>query len=524
MLRYGMAKKKYLCRLEELVDNQLNVKQIDSREFLVLRRGDSVFACGNQCTHQGARLSDGSVHENSVTCPAHHARFNLKSGTMEAPPALDDIPSYEVSVSEGEVYIGRPRPAVMPNVQIDHDGRVVVIGTGPAGAVCAETLRKEGYSGHIDMITSEEVGPYDRTLLSKEYLARTAEPDWLPLRDEELYEAFGISLHKNTEIVSVDRENKRCTSRNGDQFEYDYLVAAPGSVARTLMVQGHDLRGIYTLRSKHDADQLLEAIDEAESILIIGAGFVGLECAAVCREHAKKTSVVAMEETPFESFLGAEIGNRIIDVHRDHGVRFHLGRRVERFLGTEATARSDEEQTIRAVELDDGRVLDADLVLVAAGAKPRIELLEQCGLECLDDRIAVDQELRTSDESIFAAGDIAAAPYPFVDGLHSHEHWTQAMRQGRHIARIIAGTAQGDEAVYCDVPFFWTSWFDTKLKSVGIPRVSDSSYIAESSDEKILIVYKAGDKIVGAAGFSVDAELMDIEHALRTGADPNNAL
>jgi NADPH-dependent 2,4-dienoyl-CoA reductase/sulfur reductase-like enzyme/nitrite reductase/ring-hydroxylating ferredoxin subunit len=420
---------------------------------LGVRLDGAIHVCGGKCTHYGSSLERGFLRGSIITCPSHTARFDVKTGRMESAPALDNLKCYETKVEHGDVYV-RAAPRVPPRPRPETAGQTfLIIGAGAAGNAAAETLRQDGFSGQVTMISPEETLPYDRPNLSKEFLAGKGKPEWLPLRSPGFYEEQHIDLKLGHKVTGVDFKARAVTLENGDRLNWDRLLLATGGIPRPLEVPGKGKEGVFLLRSRRDAEAIIDAAQRARTAVVIGASFIGLEVASSLRQRDLEVRVVAPEAIPLQRIFGERIGTWLRGIHEDHGVQFHLGQTAAEILGPDS---------VEAVRLEDGTVVKADLVVVGIGIKPALDYLT--GTDIVQGNgIPVDACLRTRAEGVYAAGDIAAVPYGPSGQLVRVEHWTVAERQGQHAARAMLGSMEP----YQEIPFFWTRQFDMSLTYLG---------------------------------------------------------
>jgi NADPH-dependent 2,4-dienoyl-CoA reductase/sulfur reductase-like enzyme/nitrite reductase/ring-hydroxylating ferredoxin subunit len=416
---------------------------------VLVRQGNEALAIGATCSHYGGPLADGLVVGETIRCPWHHACFSLRTGEAIAAPALNPVAAFEVERKGPQVIVRGPRPrrdkAAPPRQAPDS---VVIVGAGPAGAACAETLRRLGYEGPVTLVGAEPPGPVDRPNLSKDYLAGNAPEEWIPLRTPPFYARQRIEFIPEDPASRLDLGARRVTLASGRALSYGVLVLATGAEARRLTIPGADRPHVLVLRTLADSRAIIARAVDARRAVVIGASFIGLEAAASLRHRGLEVDVVAPEAIPLARVMGDEIGAFVRRKHEEHGVRFHL----------QTTPKAIDD---RSVTLDDGTRLPADLVVVGVGVVPRTELAEAAGLR-VGNGIIVDSHLRTSDEHVYAAGDVARYLDPRAgDGVRI-EHFVVAERQGQAVARAILG---GD--AYRDVPFFWSQHYDLTLASVG---------------------------------------------------------
>jgi NADPH-dependent 2,4-dienoyl-CoA reductase/sulfur reductase-like enzyme len=274
----------------------------------------------------------------------------------------------------------------------------VIVGGGAAGNAAAEMLRREGYDGPVTIITADESLPYDRPNLSKDYLAGSAPEEWIPLRSADFYREHKIDTFTNTRVTAIDPKTKHVTLSDGRSLAYGALLLATGAEPVRLQIPGDDLPHVCYLRTLNDSRRIIEKAQKAKQAVVIGASFIGLEVAASLRERKLEVAVVGKESLPLAEVLGRELGNFVRETHEAHGVKFHLGR-------TPAVIQQ------RYVQLDNGTMLDCDLVVVGIGVRPNTALAESEGT-ATDNGVLVNEFLETNVPGIFAAGDIARWPDP----------------------------------------------------------------------------------------------------------------
>lgn len=434
----------------ELEDGGMVVGHVGDENVLLVRDGDDVHAIGATCSHYGGPLGDGLVVGDTVRCPWHHACFSLRTGEALGAPALNDVPAWTVERRDGRLYVTKKRedpiPARTPRYAPES---VLILGGGPAGQAAAEQLRREGYDGPITLVDPDTDEPYDKPNLSKDYLAGNAPAEWIPLRDDAFFEAHGIEHLLGPSARSIDTDAKSVALDDGSARFYDRLLIATGAHPRRFPgeIAGH--ASIHYLRTFEDAKAIIAAAGDAESAVVIGASFIGLEVAASLRERGLDVVVTAPEEIPLARVMGERLGRHVRALHEQHGVRFHLGTKVS---GIETGA----------VLTEDGRRLQADLIVAGIGVEPRTDLAEAAGL-AVDSGIVVDDRLETDAEGVYAAGDVARFPDHRTGRPVRIEHWVLAQRMGQHAARNILGA----DAPFSDAPFFWSRHYDTVIAYVG---------------------------------------------------------
>jgi NADPH-dependent 2,4-dienoyl-CoA reductase/sulfur reductase-like enzyme/nitrite reductase/ring-hydroxylating ferredoxin subunit len=421
-------------------------------EVLIVRSGGELFAVGARCTHYRGQLAEGLVVGDTVRCPLHHSCFNLRTGEAVRAPAFDPIACWRVDQREGKVYVREKLEAAKPRTRKQAGPEsIVIIGGGGAAASAADMLRREGYDGPIAMISADEEVPVDRPNLSKDYLAGTAQDDWIPIWPREHYAEQRIDLILNTRATAIDVKARQVHLADGSSRPFGALLLATGAEPVRLNIPGADNPHLHYLRTFADSRAIVAAATNvnAKRAVVIGGSFIGLEVAASLRERNVAVDVVAPDHVPLERVMGPEIGRAIQKIHESHGVTFHLG---------ETVARIDEGK----VTLKGGATLDADLIVAGIGVRPRISLAEEAGL-AIDRGIAVNEFLETSVPGISAAGDIARWPDPHTGDRIRVEHWVLAERQGQTAARNILGARERFDAV----PFFWSQHYDVTIRYTG---------------------------------------------------------
>jgi NADPH-dependent 2,4-dienoyl-CoA reductase/sulfur reductase-like enzyme/nitrite reductase/ring-hydroxylating ferredoxin subunit len=422
---------------------------VGDEEVLLLRRNGALYAIGAHCTHYHGPLADGLVVGNTIRCPWHHACFDLRTGEALAAPALSPVSCWQTQERDGKIYVTGKKEEPKSKPTGNSSQHFVIVGGGAAGFAAAEMLRRRGFAGTITMLSNDNAAPVDRPNLSKDYLAGSAPEDWVPLRGEEWYTENKIDLRLNTNVTALDPKNRTLTLGDGSKLKFDKLLLATGAEPVKLNIPGADQAHVHTLRSLADSRAIIAQTKGAKRAVVIGASFIGLETAASLRAREIEVHVVAPEKRPLERVFGPQLGDFIRTLHEEHGVNFHLENSV--------TAINQKNVTLKS-----GDTLDAHLVVIGVGVRPRLALAEQAGLK-IDKGVSVDQYLQTSAPDIYAAGDIARWPDPISGANIRVEHWVVAERQGQ----IAALNMLGQQTPYRAVPFFWSQHYDVPINYVG---------------------------------------------------------
>lgn len=362
-------------------------------------------------------------------------------------------------------------------------GAVVIVGAGQAGARCAQALRALGHAGPIALIGDEPEAPYERPPLSKSLLAGTTAPDDARVLAAGWYEAHGVELVLGCRVASIDRVVRAVHLAGGGWRHYDALVLATGARPHLLG------NGTLVLRSAADATSLRHRLRPASRLLIVGAGFIGLEVAATARALGVQVTLVEAAATPMARAVPAAVGRRFVRLHAAHGVGWRLAARVQAIHATGAS-------------LADGETLQADTVLAAIGIVPNDELAQDAGIAC-NDGIRVDAFGRTSDPYVFAVGDCARLTHPMAASPIRLEAWQHAEAHAQAVARTIVGQAEP----YADVPWAWSDQYDVNLQVCGWPEAGlREVWRGDPEDDATLFQLKAlpGDRWAVQAAVSIN--------------------
>ncbi|MCU1596901.1 MAG: FAD-dependent oxidoreductase [Glaciihabitans sp.] len=389
----------------------------------------------------------------------------------------------------------------------------VIVGAALAGVSAAEELRKQGFDGRIVMFGREARHPYIRPPLSKDFLAGKEEADKAFVHPESWYEENSIELELGTEVTSINRNEHTVTVRgeqvDAEPISYTKLLIATGSTPRQLQVPGATIPGVHYLRSLTDATALrAELRDGGKAVAIIGSGWIGMEVAATARELGNDVRVILNSEIPLTKAIGGELGQFFADVQAEHGVIFDRSTTVEEIVPTD-------DGVVGGVRVGERSVLAADLVVVAIGAAPTVELAVASGLE-VDNGILVDASLRTSDPDIFAAGDVANAFHPTIGARIRSEHWANALNQGPAAAR----TMLGQDVSYDEIPYAYSDQFEIGMEFSGyLPLIGDATlaYRGDPAKREFIAFWMLGGRVVAGMNVNVWDVNEDVQGIIRRG-------
>ena len=336
---------------------------------------------------------------------------------------------------------------------------LVIVGGGQAAAQAVQSLRQQNFAGAITLVGEEPHPPYQRPPLSKKYLAGEVTRERLFLRPASFYADKGVTLELGRRVEELALGTRRVRLDDGRTLSYDRLLLATGSRVRRLDVPGATLAGVHYLRTLADADAIVASLAPGARVLLVGAGYIGLEVAAVVRVRGHEVTVLEAADRVMSRTVSPEVAAFYDACHRAAGVVLHYGATVAAFRGA---------ASVTVAETTDGRSFPCDVVIVGIGIVPNIELAAAAGLPC-DNGIVVDEFARTADESVVAAGDCTNHPQPLLGRRVRLESVPNAVHQGK----VAAGTLAGVPTAYSEVPWFWSDQYDLKLQIVGLSTGHD---------------------------------------------------
>lgn len=493
-----------LGRFDDLAVNEMREVEFGGNKILLVRNGNEVTAIGAECPHAGGPLAEGVLADGHVTCPWHKASFCVRTGARLEPPAVDGLPRYPVKIVNGDIVMESADPVSPPKPKLAADKRkFVILGAGAAGFSAAQQLREAGFGGEITLVSQEAELPYDRTVLSKSFLAGQKVHEKTPLQENYFYTNQKI-FRREAKILSLDAAQKKIKLSDGE-LSYDAALIATGGEVIVPDFPGAKLENVFTLRCRTDAEAIIGAAKKAKKAVVIGASFIGMEVAAALRERGLEVTVVAGEQAPFEKQLGAKVGNVYRKIHEEKGVKFRFGAKVKRLTG---------ERKLAAVELEDGERLPADLVVAGIGVRPATDFVKDLTRK-EDHGLVVDAYLRLK-EGLYAAGDIAAFPSHGDGPLIRVEHWRVAEQQGRVAALNMLGKSE----LFSAVPYFWTEQYMIKLEYAGHAKGDDEMVVRGDLDARKFIAYYLRDGVIAAvAGLDHEPEMAAIVVLMNRRAD-----
>jgi NADPH-dependent 2,4-dienoyl-CoA reductase/sulfur reductase-like enzyme len=363
----------------------------------------------------------------------------------------------------------------------------------------------KGFAGRITIIGAEAHPPYDRPPLSKEHLAADSSGTPVPLLSDEALEALNADFRLATEATSLSPDAPTVRLGTGDAVAYDTLVVATGSRARTLPLD-HGLAGFLVLRTREDADALRAALDRRPRVAVLGGGFIGAEVASAARARGLDVTIVEMLPAPMSRALGTQVGALLGRLHEDHGVTLRCGTTV---VG--ATGRNG---TVESLDLADGSVVRADVVVVGLGAAPQTEWLAGSGLD-LTNGVLCDSSLRAVGRpDVYAAGDVARWRHPTLGRDIRVEHWTSAQEH----ASVVAGGIMGEEQVAAAIPYVWSDQYGRRLQIIGQPTAGhDVTVVEDAAGGRHMAVYENEGRVTAMVTIDAPKVMMQGRRAIANG-------
>lgn len=386
---------------------------------------------------------------------------------------------------------------------------IAIIGGGLAGAEGATQLREAGYDGRITIVSDELELPYIRPPLSKDYLMGKADRDSVFVHPDSWYRDHNVEVILGNAAQRLDVDEQRVHLADGGHLDYDALLLATGSSPRQLPVPGSALSGVHTLRRLDDSEHLKAQFAQDQRIVVIGAGWIGLEIASAAHEAGRAVTMLETAELPLVRVLGPELGQYFANLHRAHGVDLRSGVVVEQLIG--------EHGRVTTVQLADGTQIPADVVIVGIGITPNVELAQQAGLD-VDNGIVVDAHLRSSASDIFAAGDVANAFHPLLQKQLRVEHWANA----RYQPAVAAQSMLGRPAVYDRLPFFYSDQYEIGLEYVGYAGPGDYDAVrvrGDMDDHRFIAFWTSGQRVLAGMHVNMWGSTDAIEALIRSRRD-----
>ena len=391
-------------------------------------------------------------------------------------------------------------------MDLSNSERIVIIGGGQAGAQAVQSLRLFGYEGAITLVGDEAALPYQRPPLSKAYMKGEMAEDRLYFKPAAWYEDNNVETLLSQSVLRIDRSAREVHLEHGGKLPYDALIIATGSRPRILPVEGADLENVFDLRDIADVEHIQPKMIDGRKLVIVGAGYIGLEAAAVARQLGLEVTVLEMADRVLARVTSPVISEFYQDLHREHGVDIRVGARLEKLKGADG-------KVTHAV-LAGGEEIEADMVLAGIGILPNIELAADAGLPCRDG-IIVDEDARTSDPRVFAAGDCTVRPLSHYARTGRLESVHNAIEQGK----LAAAAIMGKPRPALDCPWFWSDQYDIKLQIAGLSQGHDEVVVRGDRDaKKFAAFYLKNGRLIAVDAVNSPPEFIASKKLIMNGA------
>ncbi|KAM6965242.1 apoptosis-inducing factor 3 [Aplochiton taeniatus] len=505
-----------VCHIKDLENGQMREVDLGSGRALLIKEHGEFSAIAHKCSHYGAPLVKGVLSKGHVRCPWHGACFNIATGDIEDFPGLDSLPTFQVRVEKDKVIIRANKQALLSQKRTKPMARcsavlnsssgfshVVILGSGPAGLVCAETLRQEGFTDRIVMCTKDKHPPYDRPKLSKS-LESTAEQ--LRLRSTEFLQTHDIELLTEKEAVAVDVKTRSVTFQDGFRMEYRKLFIATGSKPTPMNYKGQDIGNVFHLITPEDANNVARLASNKNAV-VVGTSFVGMEVAAALTDKAHSVSIIGIEAIPFRKALGERVGKAIMKLFEANRVKFYMLNEVSEMVGQHGQ--------LKEVVLKSGKVLRADVCVIGTGSGPATSFLKQSGVH-MDSKgfIPVNKMMQTNVDGVFAGGDVVTFPFPQRSKKVNIPHWQMAHVHGRVAALSMMGRATEVKTV----PYFWSAMFGKSIRYAGYGEGFDDVVIQGDVDDlRFVAFYTRSEEVVAVASMNYDPIVSRVAEVLGSG-------
>lgn len=503
---------KIICNTTDLKDNEMKEFDIGyDKNILLVKQNGEFFAIGSKCSHNNAQLSMGALGERRVRCPMHGACFNIETGDIEDFPGLDSIPCFHVNVEQGHVKI-RVKTSDLNNYKRvkwmagkdKKDQRIfVIIGGGPCAQTCVETLRQNGFKGTIIMICKEDKLPYDRTIISK---AMNSTIEQLQLRNQDFYKKYDIKILLST--IATNLTNNQVFLSNRNYLKFDKVLIATGARAKIPNIPGIDLQNIFTLRNLADAHEIHSQLSSNRYAVILGSSFIALEIAAYCVDKVLNVIVIGLDDIPLKDSFGAAIGTRIMELCQDHKVFFEMNTSITQCIGKDGT--------IKAVQLSNGDILKADLLILGVGSELNTDFLADSGVMINNNgSISTNLFMETNIQNIYAAGDVANSPvFSNHNELGTIGHYGLAQYHGKIAALNMCGITTELKAI----PYFWFTLFGKTFNFTGYGKTSEVIYEGDLKSLKFVAFYfDADENLIGMASCQPHKNVAEFAEKLSQG-------
>lgn len=395
---------------------------------------------------------------------------------------------------------------------------LLIIGASQSGVQLAVSLRALGFDEHITLLGDEDHRPYQRPALSKDFLQGTVESESLIFRSNEYWAEHDVDLVKGEYIVRIDKEadgSGVAHASSGREFPFKRLALTVGARARKLEIDGGDLDGVLYLRNADDALALKARVGDATDVVVIGGGFIGLEAASSLQKMGKNVTVLEFGPRLVGRAVGEETAEYFLQAHRSRGLDIRLNTSAARF--TADAAAGEKQAHVAAVELQDGTVLPAQIVLIGIGVIPNTQLAEQLGL-AVDNGVVVDRFALASDGTTVAVGDVANMPNPVPGSEPGERIRLESVNNAIEHAKVAAYSLTGRREEYAGIPWFWSNQADLKLQIAGLCNGYDQTVLRRDEERgKFSVLYYRHGQVIAADCVNAPLDFMAVKNALAKG-------
>uniref|UniRef100_A0A1A9W081 Rieske domain-containing protein n=1 Tax=Glossina brevipalpis TaxID=37001 RepID=A0A1A9W081_9MUSC len=474
-----------VCHSMEVLEHEM--REFDfthGRKVLIVKYQGQIHALGNTCTHYGAPMKAGVVGDGRIRCPWHGACFNLETGDIEECPGLDSLPRYKVEVERGGLVMvqaklkdldSTKRVKTMAKRDPENPLTYVLVGGGPSSQVCAETLRKEGFTGRIVIVSQESYLPYDRSRLSTTFNLKF---DDVQYRPQQFYDEYNIEVLLNSKAIEASVEEKLLIMSNDKRLFYDKMYIATGSSPREIPIKGFKFANVFTMRGFDDWRRLKKAIGKDIPVICVGSSFIAMELAQAIKSYKQcSVTVVSRAKFPMQEQYGLKIAERILKMYNE--------KMITMITETAVVEACGDHLGITHVVLNDGRRLPCKVLVIGAGIKFNTNFLIGSGLPInADGSIEADLYLQTIVNDVYVGGDIANAPvYSDFSQSSTIGHIQVAQNHGYVAGVNMCGSRQIEVR---SVPYYTTKLFNVTFRCSGYGLFSD--VIVEGDLDKFYFV------------------------------------
>lgn len=502
-----------VCKVQDLKENEMRQFELDEQKVLVVKQKGVIHAVGAKCTHYGAPLVNGALGDGRVRCQWHGACYKFATGDIEDFPGLDSLPCYKVTVENGDVRVRAKkselatskRTKFMTKRNTNKEEVIAVIGGGPAGATCVETLRQEGFEGQIVLICKENYLPYDRVKVSKamDFDIKKAE-----FRDDKFYADNGITVLKGVAATAVNTSENIVQLANGNTVHYNKLFIGTGCNPRKPKVPGGDAKNVLVLKDYDDSKYAFAQLNKDTDIVVIGSSFIGMEAANYCVEKVNSVTVIGRGAVPFRNTWGERIGGAILNMFLKKGVKYIANSGLKKI-------NTNDEGAVSSVELLDGEILKCDILFSGIGSDYFTDFLKGSGVEIKPDgSIETNEFLQTNVPNVYAGGDIACAPvWSSNNKKIAIGHYGLAHYHGKHAALHMLDKPEPIKTV----PYFWTMLFGKGFRYAGYGDFDDVIYAGDVDNLKFMAYFIKEDEVVAVTSCGMDPLVSQFAERLAQG-------